>query len=247
MITNKLYNWVKESEYTCNDYFALFILALTMGPIFGFGLSGITFSAIDFASNIGPQFITILVIGIIAASVMAFTALFADIKNTYKLLLIILFFGLGGALVTSNLILLKWIGTSFYWPVALILLFVLTEVIFWETPTKPLGVGQNIWKVTAWRKLVAFYEALILLSAANVMRYLIQYYKITDEVILRWLGYAGVGLLILGVIALGVFVLLWLNSFKFRTKTETQPEEVIEEQKAQSETQPVTEVSNNDS
>jgi len=96
---------------------------------------------------------------------------------------------------------------------------ILVEMFFWLDKQKPKKKQNKFW-FTALKKGEAILETIFVLGCLNLIRLAIDKIKIYDnwEIILKWIGYIGAGLIVLAVI-IGVFYLyLKLNSLKYDKK-----------------------------
>jgi len=92
-------------------------------------------------------------------------------------------------------------------------------MFFWLDKQKPKKKQNKFW-FTALKKGEAILETIFVLGCLNLIRLAIDKIKIYDnwEIILKWIGYIGAGLIVLAVI-IGVFYLyLKLNSLKYDKK-----------------------------
>jgi hypothetical protein len=96
---------------------------------------------------------------------------------------------------------------------------ILAEILFWLMPKEKIKKGR-FW-YTCKRKIENIFEVLLGLSAIGQIYVLgreigIRFTKEAFEVFMRWAGYIGLGIIVLGLVA-GIFY-LWikLNSIKYR-------------------------------
>ena len=109
-------------------------------------------------------------------------------------------------------------------PQILFLIFgiiIITEIMFWLMPKEKLRKGINIFWHTIKRKIENIFEVLLGLSGITqiyiLTRELNKYlnYQLYQE-ILKWIGYIGLGILILVIIGLIFYIWIKLNEVKYR-------------------------------
>jgi len=168
--------------------FALSLLyGLAVGLVFGL-LYGLAFS---------------LVYGLVLGLVLGFVLGFAHFINFFA------FLGLASLISHYPNPLPLW--------VFFVIIFILIEVFFWSDKQKPKK-NQNKITFTLLKKGEALLETIMILGYANLIRLGIE--KISKfqnwDVILRWVGYIGAGIIIL-IMGLGIIYLyIKLNSLKYR-------------------------------
>jgi hypothetical protein len=107
--------------------------------------------------------------------------------------------------------------TNFYPILFLIIgIFLLTELLFILSPKEKLKKDVNILWHTAKRKGESLFEVLLGLSAIAQIYILGREIKQYVPEILKWIGYIGAGIVILGIIVLVIYAWLKLNSLKYR-------------------------------
>ncbi|MFA6074046.1 MAG: hypothetical protein WC758_08065 [Candidatus Woesearchaeota archaeon] len=107
--------------------------------------------------------------------------------------------------------------TGFYPILFLIIgIFLLIELLFILSPKEKLKKDVNILWHTAKRKGECLLEVLLGLSAITQIYILGKEIKQYVPEILKWIGYIGAGIIILGIIVLVIYAWLKLNSLKYR-------------------------------
>lgn len=108
--------------------------------------------------------------------------------------------------------------TQFY-PIILLILgiIILSEILFWLMPKEKVDKKKIFWH-TCKRKFENIFEVLLGLSAITQIYIFIREIriKIPYEIILKWIGYIGAGVIFL-VLIVGIFY-IWikLNSLKYK-------------------------------
>ncbi len=93
----------------------------------------------------------------------------------------------------------------------------LTEIIFWLTPTEKIKKKESKFRKTLLLKLGCLFDVLVIFSFANGIYLIIK--NITKEMlftILKWIGYIGTGVIILGIISGLLYLWIKLNERKFK-------------------------------
>jgi hypothetical protein len=108
---------------------------------------------------------------------------------------------------------------SFY-PILLLIIgiIILSEIMFWLSPKEKLSKGASIFWHTAKRKLENIFEVLLGLSAIGQVYVLAREIKINIpfEIILKWVGYIGAGIIGIGLVVLVFYIWIKLNSWKYK-------------------------------
>ena len=101
----------------------------------------------------------------------------------------------------------------------LILTIAIGEIIYWLDNKKPKKQDNKILFTAGRKSLAMLYSGVILVVIVGgysliirIEKFLINY----DYIILKWLGYIGVGLVGLGIALSVIYMYLWLNSLKYR-------------------------------
>jgi len=95
---------------------------------------------------------------------------------------------------------------------------ILMELFFWLDIQKPKK-KQSKFRFTCLKKGEALLEAVAILGTLNLIRLGIKkiiVWKIPLEIILKWGGYIGVGLICLGIIIGVIYLYIKLNSLKYK-------------------------------
>jgi hypothetical protein len=105
--------------------------------------------------------------------------------------------------------------------ILILAIILISEILFWSMPKEKLKKGTNLFWHTCKRKLENVFETLIGLSAIAQVYILIKESKIqitkdTLDSILRWIGYIGLGVIILLIIGLLFYIWIKLNENKYR-------------------------------
>jgi hypothetical protein len=125
--------------------------------------------------------------------------------------------GLGFGLAVGLANLFQLIPKEFLWIFLLVAgIIILSEFLFYG---KGYESGSKFW-FTCKRKLEAILESSIIIINGLNIRWLIVKYdlfnKIPYKIVLKWIGYIGVGIIILALI-IGLFY-LWIKINEFRVK-----------------------------
>jgi hypothetical protein len=97
----------------------------------------------------------------------------------------------------------------------------ISEIMFWLMPKEKLNKNVSIFWHTCKRKLENIFEVLLALSGIAqiyiLVRELNKYlnYELYQE-ILKWIGYIGLGILILAIVILVFYVWIKLNEVKYK-------------------------------
>lgn len=96
---------------------------------------------------------------------------------------------------------------------------VLTEVFFWPDKSKPKKNQSKFW-FTALKKGESLLEATAVLGYLNLARLAIQkIFQFTSwDVLLKWVGYIGAGIIGLGILTGIIFLYIKLNSLKYKKR-----------------------------
>ncbi len=101
----------------------------------------------------------------------------------------------------------------------LILTIAIGEIIYWLDNKKPKKQDNKILFTARRKSLAMLYSGVILVVIVGgysliirIEKFLINY----DYIILKWLGYIGVGLVGLGIALSVIYMYFWLNNLKYR-------------------------------
>ena len=94
----------------------------------------------------------------------------------------------------------------------------ISEIMFWLSKKEKLSKGTNIFWHTCKRKLENIFEVLLGFSVIVQIYVFVRELKIRIpfEIILKWIGYIGAGLVCLVAVIIIFYVWIKLNSYKFR-------------------------------
>ena len=100
--------------------------------------------------------------------------------------------------------------------------FILVEIFFWLDNQKPSKKQSKFW-FTALKKGEALLEAIAILGFVNLIRLGINKLRIFEhwDIILKWIGYIGAGLIGLAVVVGLISLYIKLNSLKYSNQTTT--------------------------
>jgi len=97
-------------------------------------------------------------------------------------------------------------------------IIILSEILFFLTKEEKLNKNINLFWYTCKRKCESIFKVLIGLSVITQIYIIFREIKINDYLpeILKWIGYIGFGIIILGVIILVFYIWIKLNTLKYR-------------------------------
>jgi len=104
------------------------------------------------------------------------------------------------------------------WTVVLVGL-VLLELFFWLDKDKPKKKESKFW-FAAGKKLEALFESIVVLGILNLGRLAFNKLRLFENwnVILKWIGYIGAGLIALALVVGIIWLYIYLNSLKYKEK-----------------------------
>ena len=96
----------------------------------------------------------------------------------------------------------------------------MTEIIFWLFDNSKPKLRENIFKFTLKRKLIDFLTAafVFIQLIRSIETYKVVYPQLKQYFpeILKWIGYIGLGIIILGLIVLVGYFWIKLNEIKYK-------------------------------
>lgn len=97
-------------------------------------------------------------------------------------------------------------------------IIIISEIMFIMMPKEKLNKNMNIFWHTAKRKFENIFEVLLGLSFIAQMYILARELKIRISIseVLKWIGYIGLGIVILGVVVFLFYIWIKLNSLKYK-------------------------------
>lgn len=170
-----------------------------------------------FISMVHENWFLFVIQWIILFSISVFGGSFIDNKPKQALKLNGMIFGVILMIVSIVFFFVDW---NYVIVPLLTLLFILTETIYWSDKKK-LG-KKNKLLFTAERKGISLLFASLMITALigfiNLSKRLYKIFGLNIDTIIKWIGYIGIGIFWIVLIAAGIMLYLWLNSLKYKRK-----------------------------
>ncbi len=186
-----------------------FVFGMYLGLFLGLFLGAIVLLGGGFTVNLIGGLIVIVFFSLLAGG-------FVDLNEG-------ILFGLGSFIICFSLLGLASLIIRYptfipLW-ILIILGIIILEALFWLDKSKPSG-WQNKITFTLLKKGEALLETIAILGCLNLIRLAIEKIKIFEhwDIVLKWVGYIGVGIICLGVLFIVGYIYLKLNSLKYAEK-----------------------------
>ncbi len=211
------------------DYDLSYIFPYTLiGMIIGLFLSLATTSHIA-SDDWAGAFPIILCTVLITVSVFLFVSSYIYNSNKQALKLNGWIFG---TILTIASIVFFFVDWNYIILPLIAILLILTETMYWCDNKKPEKKQNKLLftaKIKGLALLISSLMIMIFFGFYNLSKRIYNFLGLNFEVILKWLGYIGLGILGLTTLIGIVMFYLWLNSLKYKKKIRGRkhPEEVI--------------------